>query len=61
MIEYKQGLNYWADFVNTSVPFFGRGGGYYATNNAGVFHVGCTQGKDNANDGFRVAVPYSDI
>ena len=55
------GLDYWADFVNTSNPFFIRGGHYTNTTNAGMFAFGRTDGSANINDGFRVAVPYSDI
>ena len=61
MIKSNMGLNYWANFVNTSNPFFVRGGYRNDTTNAGMFAFGNTNGNTNTNHGFRVAVPYSDI
>ena len=51
------GLNYYANFVNTSVPFFARGGRADNTTNAGMFAFNNTNGNTNTTNGFRVAVP----
>ena len=55
------GLNYYANFVNTSNPFFIRGGRPDNTTAAGMFAFNNTNGNANTTNGFRVAVPYSDI
>ena len=46
----------YAHFVNTSNPFFGRGGGYYHTTNAGIFFFSSSVGAASTNDGFRVTI-----
>ena len=47
----------YADFVNTSWPFFDRGGGSYNTTGSGMFAFSSVTGNAYNNHGFRVAVP----
>ena len=45
-----------ADFVNSSFPFFLRGGDYYGTSAAGVFSFSRDSGYSYGNVGFRVCL-----
>ena len=46
----------YADFVNSSGPWFGRGGYFANGDSAGVFNFGFSTGGGNTNGGFRVAL-----
>ena len=63
--DYKQGdatkeTKGWngdgALFVNSSLPFFRRGGNCYSTSNAGVFLFDSSNGVSSSNNGFRVCL-----
>ena len=47
----------WANFADSSRPFFSRGGGYTSMTYAGMFCFYTTQGEANTIRGFRVVVP----
>ena len=55
-------LSWFGDYSympNTRFPFFVRGGHYNYRNGAGIFSFMCTNGKDAANTGFRIAIARS--
>ena len=46
----------YSNFVNSSPPFFGRGGSYNATSGAGVFSFNFDYGSSGSSYGFRVCL-----
>ena len=55
LCKSKKGLS--CNFLNSSNPFFKRGGNYNNGSSAGVFYSNNNNGNNNSNNGFRVALP----
>ena len=45
-----------ANFVNSSNPWFKRGGNYNNTTNSGAFNFNNNNGGSNSNNGFRLVL-----
>ncbi len=56
LYETSEWNNDYASFVNSSKPFFKRGGDYSDTSNAGVFYFNYNNGYSYYNNGFRVCL-----
>ncbi|MBQ8219483.1 MAG: hypothetical protein IJZ79_07005, partial [Bacilli bacterium] len=56
LFETKSWYNDYADFVNSSGPWFSRGGGYDGDSRAGAFGFGNDSGNASTYGGFRVVL-----